>query len=204
MNRWKNTKMRITRVAAPLFAVTFVACASSTPSTSEAPEAAPVGPYTLGEEKPATDGDDAPLVPDVELADVPDGDGQVIAVEGEAAVEAPTVRRVLFAEDQWTIGPVGDATIVTAARHIKAHGKARVELVGHADDAIEDREAILARRRADAVLERLVEEGVKRSRIQVIAAKADTSDRHDVQIRVYAPAPIAASDVEQVEPEKLR
>lgn len=193
--------MRIALTALPC-AVTLAACAS--PRDASPVEGTPVGPYTLDEGQPATDETDAPVVKDVALANVSSKEGQVIPIEGDASVEAPTVHRVLFAEDQWTIGPVGDATIVTAARHIRAHPAARVELVAHADDAIEDRSPMIERRRADAVLERLVEEGVKRSRIDVVPAKVDASDRHDVQVRVYAPSPVAEKAVEPVAPEKMR
>ncbi|MEQ9501459.1 MAG: OmpA family protein [Deltaproteobacteria bacterium] len=188
----------------PLAAL-FAACASTAPApeandaneaTAEPAEA--VGPYALHEGRPADAAAD-PVIPDVALDGVPASEGQVVPVAGDAQVEAPTVHRVLFAESQWTVGPVGDATIATAANHIRANPLAKVVVVGHADDAVAEREDIVARRRADAVVEGLVAEGVSGARIQVVEAAEDSTGRHDVQIRVFAPSRVDEEDVVAVE-----
>lgn len=197
----------ITNYATWPLAALFAACASTAPApeANEANEAngaaertEAVGPYTLDEGQPADETTD-PMVPDVALDGVPASEGQVIPVEGDANVEAPTVHRVLFADRQWTVGPVGEATIATAANHIRANPLAKVVVVGHADDAVAEREPIVARRRADAVVEGLVAEGVSGARIQVEKAAEDSTGRHDVQIRVFAPSRVADDDFVAVE-----
>jgi outer membrane protein OmpA-like peptidoglycan-associated protein len=105
----------------------------------------------------------------------------VAAAESTAAVEAPppppevpNSYLVFFAFDSHALTPETTGVVDTAANNALQVGPTRIEVTGHTDRAgPESYNMILSQRRAEAVMTRLVAQGVPRDAIAVFAKGED-------------------------------
>jgi len=83
--------------------------------------------------------------------------------------------RIFFAENSADVGTRARAVLVTQARWLALHEDLPVVIEAHADDfgGNRDREIEISERRAKAVQDRLIQEGVDSSRITIVAHGRD-------------------------------